>query len=198
MEGAGADAAPSAEAAKAPIPAVSATFPNSEIVPAISFGATAPESTSGMGACFAWRDAHGKSTCKSGCELSQHPTLDLTARKFEALMEDYGSPDRAIADAALDELIYYGPQARRLFAESGAAIGTPRRKVLEEELAVTRALVSLRVVDERGRTPIRLEPVSVLLDARHAFNLTAEPGVLPPESSGTVKRVGRDHVWVRC
>jgi len=56
--------------------------------------------------------------------------------------------------------------------------------------------ISLRILDEAGRVRSRINGVRVPLDRRHVFEMENE-GLQPLVTSGTVKRVGLDHLWTR-
>ena len=68
--------------------------------------------------------------------------------------------------------------------------------MLDDELKKTHVLVSLRVLDESGAIRSKLTNVRVPLDRRHVFAMQNE-GLQPLVTSGTVKRVGLDHLWTR-
>ena len=91
---------------------------------------------------------------------------------------------------ALEKLLYYGPQTRKLIEKSGfGPLDTDRATFLWEELDRTHAKISLRVIDESGKIRTWLEPTLVPFDRRHVFKMETE-NLQPLVTSGTVKRVG--------
>jgi hypothetical protein len=140
---------------------------------------------------------HGTKACKSGCAISDHPTMDLTVDRFKRLLNDYSREAAGEASRSLETLLYYGRQTQRMLARHGAeSLDREHMSRLRSELARTHARVAMRVVDETGRTRVWMPPTRVPLDRRHEFHMETDD-VPPPTSSGTVKRVGLDHLWTR-
>ncbi len=141
-------------------------------------------------------EPHGKKICASGCAASRHPTAELKTGYFRKLMQTYVAGQSGESEA-LEELLYYGPQTVRLIRESGfCGLDSERRNFLWNELQTTHATISIRVVDESGMVRTRAESTRVPLDRRHVFEMETN-NLQPLVTSGTVKRVGLDHIWVR-
>lgn len=140
---------------------------------------------------------HGEQVCASGCAVSHHPTERLTRWRFQQLLADYAIEPLEEPGEAFETLLYFGRQASALLEREGTgALDPSRALLLQRELQRTSAEVSIRLVDESGIVRGSLPPTLVPLDRRHEFEL--EPHNLQPLiASGTVKRVGRDHVWTR-
>jgi len=140
---------------------------------------------------------HGEAVCASGCAASHHPTEQLTDRDFEQLLVDYSVEPITEAGKAFETLLYYGRQVTVLLDRHGSGpLDSLRAEILKQELARGHAEVSIRIVDESGVVRALLPPTSVPLDRRHEFKL--DPHDLQPLiASGTIKRVGRDHIWTR-
>jgi len=141
--------------------------------------------------------AHGQQQCASGCAASRHPTATLSRQRFRELLAEMalGGPDQN--NRALETLLYYGPQSRRLLSEEQfGPLDLLWKALLERELRQSHVLVSLRVLDESGQIRSRLNHVRVPLDRRHVFAMETE-NLQPLITSGTVKRVGLDHLWTR-
>lgn len=151
----------------------------------------------GDGGCLAWPHPHGKAFCASGCVLSNHPTATLEKAEFERLLASYAGAPVPETSAALEALLYYGSQTRRLLQGSGAGpLDSERTDFLKRELARDHALVSFRLVDENQRVRARFSMARVPLDIRHVYDVQSAD--LPPlVASGTVKRVGLHHLWTR-
>jgi hypothetical protein len=140
---------------------------------------------------------HGEQICASGCAASRHPTEQLTRDRLEQLLAEYAVESTADPGDALETLLYYGRQVTTLLDQYGTGPLDPRHvALLRRELALGHVEIELRLVDESGVVRASLPPTSVPLDRRHEFTL--EPHNLQPLiASGTVKRVGRDHLWTR-
>lgn len=141
--------------------------------------------------------AHGKEICASGCAASHHPTATLTSQRFGQLLEEVQIEPMNRTNNALEELMYYGPQAKQLITSKGiGSLDRDRAEFIWNELAVTHAKIAIRVVDANGVVRTWLEPTRVPFDRRHVFDMKTN-SVQPLVTSGTVKRVGLDHIWVR-
>ena len=141
--------------------------------------------------------AHGDEVCASGCAASNHPTEELTEANFKKLLVEleYEPMDRT--NNALEALLFYGPQTKAMLVEHGyGALDSKRAKFLWDELAVTHARISIRVVDQFGEVRTWIQPTRVPFDRRHVFKMETEK-LQPLVTSGTVKRVGLDHLWTR-
>jgi hypothetical protein len=140
---------------------------------------------------------HGKKFCSSGCAVSNHPSLTLTEPLFQSLLTEYAYDPMDERSFALESLVYYGRQTRRLIERDGT--GPPdldRAAVLRRELARTHVRLAIRVLDERGAVRAELPPTRVPLDRRHVYEMDVYD-VQPLVTSGTVKRVGLKHLWIR-
>lgn len=148
----------------------------------------------GPGALF---HPHGEKVCASGCAASSHPTQQLTADHFDRLMGQFARQPIAHTSPAFEELLYFGRQTRKRIEDAGfAPLDADRAAALWRELGRTKARVSVRLVDEADRVRAWLEPTLVPLDRRHVFELHTNQ-LQPLIVSGTVKRVGLDHLWTR-
>ena len=137
---------------------------------------------------------HGDKVCASGCAVSNHPTPTLTEDHFDQLI--LALRENSQNTAAIDELLYYGPQAKaRLLSPLERPFGL--RQYLLNELSKSRAVIQLRLVDLDSSEVIASLPAQTIpLDLRHEFDLV-EHDVPSLIASGTIKRVGRDRLWSR-
>jgi hypothetical protein len=142
-------------------------------------------------------EPHGNQVCASGCALNRHPTGKLSAAHFHELMAQYALEPAAAPSPSLEELLFYGPQTRQLIEADGMApLKADQAVFLWDELKRTHAKISLRVIDSNGEVRTWLPPTRVPLDRRHVFEMETK-NLQPLVTSGTVKRVGLDHLWVR-
>ena len=98
---------------------------------------------------------------------------------------------------ALEELMYFGSQTRDMLQSFGIGqLDSQRAEFLWEQLKLNKAKVSIRVLDQSGDVRTWIEPTTVPFDRRHVFEMQTN-NVQPLVTSGTVKRVGLNHVWAR-
>ena len=141
--------------------------------------------------------AHGNIVCASGCAASRHPTEKLDEQSFHELLDQYAGDPMDETSSALESLLYFGPQTKEMIQKHGfGPLDRVRADFLWSELKVSHALISIRVVDEKGIVRSWLKPTRVPFDRRHEFEMEVDK-VQPNETSGTVKRVGLYHLWTR-
>ncbi len=146
---------------------------------------------------------HGDEVCASGCSASRHPTERLSKREYRRLIGELatqpqsGGAHPSDSSLALDTLLFYGRQTSKMIKRYGTyELPSAAVASLKSELEFTHALLSIRVVDESGETRTWLPPTKVPFDRRHVFSMETER-LQSLVTSGTVKRVGRDHLWTR-
>ena len=138
---------------------------------------------------------HGDKVCASGCSVSNHPTPTLTQDHFNQLITalTWNPADTT----AINELLYYGPQARARLLSPSDELSSELRQYLLTELSKSQAVVQLRLVDLDSSDVIASLPSqTVPLDLRHEFDLI-ERDIPSLTASGTIKRVGRHRLWSR-
>ena len=150
---------------------------------------------------------HGEQVCASGCAVSRHPTDLLTKQKYFDLLnrlrqknqDDEQSSLLSTEDSrlALDTLAFYGRQTNSMMKRFGVG-GLPgdHAELLKRAMRHTHVMVAIRVTDESGAVRSWLDPTRVPLDRRHVFSMKTHR-LQPLVTSGTVKRVGLDHLWTR-
>ena len=142
-------------------------------------------------------EAHGEQQCASGCAVSRHPTTELSTTKFKRLIEQLALGKLDNSNQALEELIYFGTQTRKQIESDGVGeLAKERAAFLWDQLTITHAKVSIRVKDETGAVRTWIEPTLVPFDRRHVFDMKTN-NVQPLVTSGTIKRVGLNHLWTR-
>jgi hypothetical protein len=139
---------------------------------------------------------HGQQICASGCSASRHPTETLTRDHFLQLISELAIEPLDSTNNALEELVYFGPQTKAMIEGGGFTIDRDRLEFLWHELAYTHVIVEIRVVDDQGVIRSWLPATRVPLDRRHVFDMQTQD-LQPLVTSGTVKRVGLDHLWTR-
>ena len=142
-------------------------------------------------------EPHGDQICASGCAASRHPTKTLTQAHFEQLLVELTYEPLNQTNNALEELMYFGPQTRQMIETHGVGdLDSQRAEFLWDQLKYDRAEVSIRVLDDSGNVRTWIEPTTVPFDRRHVFEMETN-NVQPLVTSGTVKRVGLNHIWAR-
>ena len=136
-----------------------------------------------------------------GCSPHKHPTPLLTAAEFKRLKEAYALAPVDQQSEALDTLLFFGPQfAFRLKTEGSAPLDAARTQFALTELSRHGVFIEMRVVDEFGVQRITMPPTFWPFDIKqHHFPKGPElVRMQTPDINGTCKRVGLDHIWVRC
>ena len=147
-----------------------------------------------VGALF---EPHGDQVCASGCAASRHPTETLTQEHFDQLLVEYTYEPMDQTNNALEELMYFGPQTRKMIEAHGVGqLNSERATFLWDQLKYNAAKVSIRVVDSSGEVRSWSDPTEVPFDRRHIFEMQTN-NVQDLITSGTVKRVGLNHIWIR-
>ncbi len=142
-------------------------------------------------------ESHGHQLCASGCAVSRHPTPYLSKDTYERLIADYSRGPMDETNAALETLLFFGPQTRRRIEQQGVgSLDSARVQFLWNQLKCTQAVIRLRVVDREGNVRSWLDETVVPFDRRHIFDMEVND-VPDLVTSGTVKRVGLKHIWVR-
>ncbi len=142
-------------------------------------------------------EPHGDQVCASGCALSRHPTGKLSESNFRNLIKQFSDSDDARSSIALEELLFYGPQSRKMLATHGTGeLPSGQAEYLVDQLRFTHSTVSIRVTDQQGVIRTWLDPTRVPFDHRHIFEMETK-NLQPLVTSGTLKRVGLNHVWLR-
>ena len=142
-------------------------------------------------------EAHGAQLCASGCAASRHPTGELSVARYWELISQLDSGPMAETNEALEELIFFGSQTRRQINVNGFGELDPDwTDFLGKQLACSHAEISIRVTDEEGVVRTWVEPTLVPFDRRHVFKMKTN-ALQSLVTSGTVKRVGLNHAWIR-
>jgi hypothetical protein len=145
---------------------------------------------------------HGKKICASGCAQDQHPTPPLPKAEFEKLMAQFAKEPMSEDSKALQSLLFYGRQSLRYLDQLGdqqldTLLDAERAAFLRKQLECTHVYVELRMVDEHGVVRLWNKPARVPLDIRYGFDYQTTDYQEIEESTGTVKRVGLNHLWQR-
>lgn len=142
-------------------------------------------------------EAHGAQLCASGCAASRHPTDELSNARYWELISEVDSGPMDETNDALEELMFFGSQTRRQINVNGFGnLDAVWAGFLGKQLACSHAKISIRVTDENGAVRTWVEPTLVPFDRRHVFKMKTN-SLQSLVTSGTVKRVGLNHAWIR-
>ncbi len=138
-----------------------------------------------------------KEACTTSCSLAKHHIDPFTAADYERTLAEYASSDAEEPGQALEKLLFYGLDTKRYIVDYGTE-GLPdtHLQVLQRELARDHALVSLRLVDEAGRTRVSYGPESVPIGQKQHLTVVGEE-LQAMEFNGTVMRTGVNYLWSR-
>lgn len=134
----------------------------------------------------------------ASCSGHGHAPAPLRVEEYERLLCLYGAEPMSGNSQALETLLFHGAQVGQLLGMHGAgALDAERASFLARELRRTAATVAFRIVDASGAEHVRLEPTRVRIGEKAHLTAASGPTLRPPEFSGTVYRVGLDHLWAR-
>lgn len=136
--------------------------------------------------------------CVGSCSvaLDEHPDLSSTA--YHDLLKRFGEQPGSGKSEALETLLFHHARTNELLLQHGTAELDPKRAaLLTREAGRTHAWLDVRVIDQRGSERIRLKPTRVPLGIKQHLWPEDRVALQPVEVSGTVKRVGLDHLWTR-
>ena len=139
------------------------------------------------------------SDCVGSCAVvvDEHP--DLSRSRFELLAGRLATGRLDSENQDLETLLFHHERARKLFEQPWAkGLLPPKRQAwLKQELAQTHAWLDVRVVDAAGVERLRLRPTRVPLGEKQHLWPEQRVALQSVEVSGTVKRVGLNHLWTR-
>jgi len=143
-------------------------------------------------------EPHGHQACATGCAVSHHPTPRLTTKRCQALLAEYQQQPFDQESESLDALLYFGAQTRfKLRSDSlRELLDADHLTLLERELSRDRAIVTIRLLDQHGKVRAECPASEVPQHVRQVFECDVYD-LQPLVCSGTVKRVGKNHIWQR-
>ena len=137
--------------------------------------------------------------CATGCNAAPEPDDGhLTLARYRELLATWSSVDDAARAAARDELFFHGERVLELAKTHGTFELTPEeRDALLVEAGRLHARLSVRFTNAADETRLLLDDVRVPLGEKQHLFPEFTRDLEPPEVSGTVRRVGAEHLWVR-
>ena len=135
-----------------------------------------------------------KADCQGTCQVDAPEALSDSAA--DALLAKVAAMPVGAESLELDTLLFHDHETRHRLDAKAVAVGVEWEAFLRRELARRDVRVTIRVVDETGAERARIEDYwEIGVRAHHLVEDVK--GVPPFEASGTLVRVGREHLWVR-
>ena len=135
--------------------------------------------------------------CVGSCSAVSDGPSAVGAAKLRGWLQEFRGQPMSGESQALEALLFHREAARaELESAEALALDPKRRALLERELTRDAAFLEVRVRDTSGRVRLRLAKTRVALDEKQHLALSNDLAQ-HVEYSGTVKRVGLDHLWVR-
>ena len=141
--------------------------------------------------------------CATGCAVGSGELEGPTRAELETLLDGLRDSPLDADNLALATLLFHGARVGRMLDGLDGLDGLcdrldpPTEAFLRRELERRHARLDVRFLNADGSERLRLGARRIPLDEKqHLFPSHAE-ALTPPEISGTVRRVGLDHLWVR-
>lgn len=139
--------------------------------------------------------------CATGCAAASYETRKLSAAELDELALAWAAdPKSPQGERALDTLLFHtaSPEAAEAnWVPNEVLLGHEGASFLMTEIGRGHALLELRLVDREGRVRLELPPTRMPLGQKQHVVAHETATLQPPEVSGTIKRVGLEHLWVR-
>lgn len=131
--------------------------------------------------------------CATGCAAEPDPSEDEAAAAVANALQAFA----ANGEGALDELLFHGPATQAALERGASGLSAEAEELLRRELSRTHVELDVRLVDERGVERLRLGSKRVPIGEKQHVHPRRTERLASPEVSGTVQRVGREHLWIR-
>jgi len=136
-------------------------------------------------------------TCVGSCSAVSDGPSKSDPAKIRGWLADYATQPMSSESPALEALLFHREATKlQLLSLEALSLDDARAAFLERELQRATAFLEVRVRDAAGQVRIHLPERRVALDEKQHLE-TENDLAQHVEYSGTVKRVGLDHLWVR-
>ncbi len=136
--------------------------------------------------------------CTTGCSLGKHAIPDFTINDFYKAMEGYAAAAASAEGEDLDTLLFHRKRTLDFLETEGTEPLSPEHvQFLRRELGRENAIVTIRMVDEHGRTRVTYGPEEVPLGEKQHLAPAEVGNLFAMEFNGTVMRTGLYHLWSR-
>jgi hypothetical protein len=135
-----------------------------------------------------------KAGCQGTCQVSAPEALSDAAA--DVMLSKVVAMPVGTDSLELDTLLFHDHETTHRLDEKAVAMSPEWETFLRRELARRNVTVSIRVIDEAGVERATVDGNwEIGVRAHHVVHDVK--GVPPFEASGTLVRVGREHLWVR-
>lgn len=136
-------------------------------------------------------------TCVGSCSAVSDGPSKSDPAKIRGWLAEYAKQPMSSESPALEALLFHREATKlELLSVEGLSLDEGRAAFLERELQRSTAFLEVRVRDAAGKVRVHLPERRVALDEKQHIE-TENDLAQHVEYSGTVKRVGLDHLWVR-
>lgn len=97
----------------------------------------------------------------------------------------------------VEKLLYYQSQIEPQLDKFRSLLPPTQLEFLQREMKRQTVEIEIRAIDQQGNIYAHLKPQQVPLGVKQHLQVTPSTSLQPHEFNGTVKRVGKDHLWVR-
>ena len=140
----------------------------------------------------------GGDVCAVGCAAAPASQLLLSEAEYLDLALRYADEPLEPGSSALEALLFHGADTLGWLDSLGSAgLDEEREAFLRRELERTHVRLSVRVVGSGGIVRVRLDDALAPLGVKQHMTATRVLDLRTPEISGTVRRVGLNHLWTR-
>ena len=136
-------------------------------------------------------------TCHGGCAAVKAHVDHLEEAELEKLIEALATQEIGEESEELDSLLYYWREAEPHLKEHGrGSLSEVQYTYLLGELARHAVTIHIRIIGDDKDTRIELTH-RLTFGRRTHMHPDLTKGVQTPEITGTVQRVGLNHIWAR-
>ena len=135
-----------------------------------------------------------KPGCQGTCQVT-NPEV-LTPAAADIMLAKVVAMPVGTDSLELDTLLFHDHETQHRLDEKSTPMSAEWESFLRKELTRKDVLVTIRVVDDKGAERAFVEEVWTIGQKGHHMVHDVQ-GVPPFEASGTLVRVGREHLWVR-
>lgn len=136
-------------------------------------------------------------SCVGSCSAVKDGPSKSDPAQIRTWLREFASQPMSSESPALEALLFHREATKlQLLSMEALDLDERRAEFLSKELQRDQAYLEVRVRDAAGRVRVHLPEQRVALDEKQHLE-TENDLAQHVEYSGTVKRVGLDHLWVR-
>ncbi|MEK7486779.1 MAG: hypothetical protein AABZ60_20850 [Planctomycetota bacterium] len=136
--------------------------------------------------------------CAGGCGTVPSSLPTLRDPEIILLLEQLGQKPLTEENSALETILFHWKQVREYLMQHGfGSLSETQIDFLKKELSKEYVFVSLRGIDEEGVERIHMKSYKAPLGIKQHIYIADPHQLQPLEASGTVQRVGLNHLWTR-